>query len=262
MFTVGQFARICNVSTKALRHYDEIGLFQPAAVGPDNQYRYYEPGQIKLMRRVLFLRDLGVGLETIGELMRSGALADPARLEAVLSAQAASVSMEIASHQDLLSRIQNTVAEMRREGAMPDMTDQPVVVKEVPEVQVVGVRRTIAMKDINQLFPEAARKMRARPAGPPMSLYYDTEFDPEHVDVEVLFPVTARGERTLPGRTVASVVHVGPYDAVSPVYAKIFAWVNENKRRVVGPPREIYLVGPESGKSPAEYVTEMQLPIE
>ena len=44
MYTVGQFARICNVSTKTLRHYDEIGLFGPAMVGPDNQYRYYSRG--------------------------------------------------------------------------------------------------------------------------------------------------------------------------------------------------------------------------
>ncbi|HEY3315351.1 MAG TPA: GyrI-like domain-containing protein [Bacillota bacterium] len=243
MFTVGQFARICNVSTKTLRHYDEVG-------------------QIKLMRRILFLRDLDVNLDTIGRLIESGALEDSARLEAILSEQASTVAAEIEARAGLLSRLQTTVAAIRREGEVPSMTEQPVVIKEVPAVQVVGVRKTMAIKDIGRLFPEVGRKLRSRPAGPPMTLYYDQDFDPEHADIEVVFPVTARGERTLPGATVASIVYVGPYEAISPVYAKLFAWVNENKRRIVGPPRDIYLVGPGEGKSLEEYVTEVQVPIE
>ena len=261
MYTVGQFARICNVSAKTLRHYDEIGLFRPALVDPDNQYRYYSREQIPMMRRILFFRDLGLGLEVIRELVRSGAVADLDRVEAILRERAEDVRRAIIFHHELLSRIENAVAAMRREGEVPEVTEKPIVVKEVPAIQVVGVRKTIVIREVGSLFKEAGRKLRSRPAGPPMSLYYCPEFDPEHVDVEVLFPVTARGERMLPAAKVAAVTHVGPYEALSQTYAAIFAWVNQQGHTPAGPPREVYLVGPDSSKSPEEYVTEIQIPI-
>lgn len=261
MYTVGQFARICNVSAKTLRHYDEIGLFSPAMVGPDNQYRYYSREQIPQMRRILFFRDLGLGLEVIRELVRSGAVADLNRVEVILKERAEDVRREIALQHQLLSRIENAVAAMRREGEVSVVTEQTITVKEVPSIEAVGVRKTIAIRDVESLFREAGRKLRSRPVGPPMTLYYDAEFDPENVDMEVLFPVVARGERTLPAAKVAAVTHVGPYETISRTYAEIFAWVNQQVHNLAGPPRELYLVGPESCKSPEEFVTEIQIPI-
>lgn len=34
MFTIGQFSKICRVTTKTLRHYDEIDLLKPVRVDP------------------------------------------------------------------------------------------------------------------------------------------------------------------------------------------------------------------------------------
>ena len=50
MLTIGQLARIFEISTKTLRHYDAIGLFVPARTGSDNGYRYYQPEQIEQPR--------------------------------------------------------------------------------------------------------------------------------------------------------------------------------------------------------------------
>ncbi len=262
MYTVGQMARICNVSTKTLRHYDEIGLFRPAAVGADNQYRYYTHEQIPVIRKVLFLRDLGVPLDDAKGLIEDGSMDDPARLAAFLQERAGVVRGEIDSRLHLLSRIEQATAQLGREKEWMRVEQQAVTLKDLPEVQVVGVRKTIPIGEIGGLFGQAARQMRSRPAGPPMTLYYDQDFDPEKADVEVLFPVVARGQRTLPATKVVSTVHVGPYDRISGSYAAIFDWVNRNGWRQAGPPREIYLVGPESKKRPEEYATEIQIPVE
>ena len=60
MLTIGQLARIFEISTKTLRHYDAIGLFVPARTGSDNGYRYYQPEQIEQLSRILALRRLDV----------------------------------------------------------------------------------------------------------------------------------------------------------------------------------------------------------
>jgi DNA-binding transcriptional MerR regulator len=51
-----------------LRHYDAIGLLEPAWVG-SNGYRYYEREQVLRLQQILLLRELGLGLDTVGEVL-------------------------------------------------------------------------------------------------------------------------------------------------------------------------------------------------
>ena len=39
MYSIGMFSKIHHVTTKTLRHYDEIGLLKPAFTAPDTGYR-------------------------------------------------------------------------------------------------------------------------------------------------------------------------------------------------------------------------------
>jgi predicted transcriptional regulator YdeE/DNA-binding transcriptional MerR regulator len=103
--TIGQMARLFGVTTKTLRHYEAIGLFAPAEINPDNQYRYYVPGQIATLRSILFLRELDVGLETIRELSAGGTLSDRDRLGRVLREHADRVRSRIDEQSALLRRI-------------------------------------------------------------------------------------------------------------------------------------------------------------
>lgn len=56
------------VTSRTLRHYDEIGLLAPAWVG-GNGYRYYERDQLLRLQQILVLRELGLGLEPIAEIL-------------------------------------------------------------------------------------------------------------------------------------------------------------------------------------------------
>ena len=47
MLPIGEFSKICNVTTKTLRYYDEIGLLKPSIVNGHNGYRYYDVQQLK-----------------------------------------------------------------------------------------------------------------------------------------------------------------------------------------------------------------------
>ncbi len=92
MLTIGQLARIFEISTKTLRHYDAIGLFVPARTGSDNGYRYYQPEQIEQLSRILALRRLDVPLEAIDRLetrWRAGRPATPAAFPATTPAHPA-----------------------------------------------------------------------------------------------------------------------------------------------------------------------------
>src|SRR3954447_2211441 len=69
MFSIGDFAGLGRVSVRMLRHYDAIGLIRPAHVDPHSGYRYYTAAQLKLLNRVIALKDLGFTLQQVQTLI-------------------------------------------------------------------------------------------------------------------------------------------------------------------------------------------------
>lgn len=65
LFTIGQFAALHGINKKTLMWYDQIGLFRPASVDPDNGYRLYSYRQSSVLETILLLRELDVSLEEI-----------------------------------------------------------------------------------------------------------------------------------------------------------------------------------------------------
>jgi effector-binding domain-containing protein len=113
---------------------------------------------------------------------------------------------------------------------------------------------------------EHAAKTGANWAGPPFILYPETcegEFE-----IAVCMPVVpgaVGGDRValeeVPGGSVASTVHVGPYNEVGKAYVALQKWMTDNGRRPAGMMREIYLNDPDS-VPPEQLMTEVDWPIE
>lgn len=59
------FAKICGVTAKTLRFYDEIGLFRPACVDPRTRYRFYLQDQLREFVQIRSMRDGGGSLAEI-----------------------------------------------------------------------------------------------------------------------------------------------------------------------------------------------------
>jgi DNA-binding transcriptional MerR regulator len=79
MLTIGDFARLGQVSPRMLRHYDEIGLLSPDRVDPATGYRYYAAHQLARLHRLVALRDLGFNLEQIGPVLDEDLTVDELR---------------------------------------------------------------------------------------------------------------------------------------------------------------------------------------
>jgi DNA-binding transcriptional MerR regulator len=67
-WSIVEVARHAGVSSRTLRHYDDLGLVRPAYVGP-NGYRYYEREQLARLQEVLVLRELGLPLDAVGRVL-------------------------------------------------------------------------------------------------------------------------------------------------------------------------------------------------
>lgn len=82
-WSIQELAKAAGTTSRTLRHYGQLGLLPPSRIGA-NGYRYYDERSLVRLQRILLLRELGVGLPVIGEILageRDTATALRAQLE-------------------------------------------------------------------------------------------------------------------------------------------------------------------------------------
>lgn len=264
MYTIGQFSQICAVTIKALRHYEEIGLLKPARVDPDNQYRYYSAEQVAVVRLIKEARSTGMSLQLIRAVLAKAAAGQP--IGGLLESHRQTLAFELRETNAKLARLE-WWKNRQEAGVMNGKRQYVVNLHEKPAVPVRS-RRTV-MTDFPRGLPglyqvllgEIAAAGKA-PAGPPIMLYFDAEFNPERVDLELAWPVDDPNlaNETLPAVTAAVTMHIGPYEDMPHAYAAVYEWANQNGYEPVNPMREIYYNDP-SSVPPEQLATEVILPV-
>ncbi|MCP3763335.1 MerR family transcriptional regulator [Domibacillus sp. A3M-37] len=63
-YTINKLAQMSGVTTRTLRHYDQIGLLTPARINSSG-YRIYGQKEVDRLQHILFYRELDVSLEDI-----------------------------------------------------------------------------------------------------------------------------------------------------------------------------------------------------
>jgi len=67
-WSIQDLARSAGTTSRTLRHYGAVGLLEPSRVG-SNGYRYYDEQALVRLQRILLLRELGLGLPAIAEVL-------------------------------------------------------------------------------------------------------------------------------------------------------------------------------------------------
>lgn len=277
MFKIGDFSKLCRVSVRMLRHYDEMGLLKPERVDNFTGYRYYSAHQLSRLNRILALRDLGLSLEQIAQILKQGLTSD--QIRGMLKLKKTELRQEIIDSQQRLERIETW---LEREDFL--MSDYNVVVKKVEPVLVAETRGVASDMDqipatLNNLFDRVAHYLVEQGyAQPPLTaadnflpaiaIYYDMEFNHQNVQIGACLPVT----RPLPAsekvevkelpalETVASVIHNGSFSGLGAAYKALMEWIEANQYQICGPNRELNLAYERNG-DPSRYVTEIQFPV-
>ena len=118
LLTVGELARRCGLTVRALHHYDAIGLLVPASRS-DAGCRLYARADIERLHRIQALRQLGLSLTDIGNAL-SGPQAPRAE---VVDRQIARLDRELAQ----AAKLRQQLVAMRTQlvaGQPPDLADR------------------------------------------------------------------------------------------------------------------------------------------
>ncbi len=97
-WSIQDLARAAGTTSRTLRYYGQLGLLAPSRIG-SNGYRYYDQESLVRLQRILLLRELGLGLPAIADVLhgqRDTAAALRAHLE-LLEQERQRIARQIAS---------------------------------------------------------------------------------------------------------------------------------------------------------------------
>ncbi len=268
MFRIGDFSQLGQVSIRTLRLYDERDLLKPAQIDKFTGYRYYTIEQLPRLNRILALKDLGLSLEQIGDLLKRDLPAE--QLCGLLMLKQAQ-----------MKRVAARLNQIEREGKPPQYE---VVIKSVEAQTIASCRRVVP--DLGEMQPYRCEMYETlyrwladhaiAPAEPELAIYYNTEYVEHDIDMELGTPVDhqtlkaatppeAITIRELPAvETMASVIHKGDMWDIGQAMVALYGWIGSHGYASNGPYRELHLFWREleiEAEQLRNIVIEVQVPI-
>ncbi len=267
MFSIGDFATFTQVSVRALRFYDEQGLLTPARVDPRTGYRYYRADQVGRVLRIVALRDVGLTLAQIREVLEAGGT--PQVIREYLARRRIEIDHLRTQVDRQLAAVEGRLALL--DGG-PDMHDYDVTTKKAPALVLATIGRQVDQDEPGVLFAEfgelfatlgaALARAGVPPTGPAWSLYERAREEGLRIAAGLPVPpsadLPAGIERVeLPEQEVAFTVHRGSMDGIGAAYGAVMAWMEGSGLAAAGGAREVSLVW--DAEQPQRSVTELQI---
>jgi DNA-binding transcriptional MerR regulator len=256
LLPIGNFARATRLSQKALRLYDQLGVLRPIYVEPESGYRYYHADQLREARLIRMMRQMGMPLATIRQVLAAA----PAEAELLVQGHVRAMEAQVAQARrivhDVMSAFRKEERSMSLEVSVHAVASQPVV-STTGRVRVNQLERHIG-DSLDTLYG-FIRERGAVPAGPAFGLYHGTINEEDDGPIEVCVPVqeelTGKGDvtsRTMPGGQMASVTLQGAeceFPEILKGYDAVYDWIRQNGYEPENSPRETWHSIP--GEQPA-----------
>lgn len=262
---IGDFSRMTHLSVKALRHYHDVGLLEPAEIDPASGYRFYAPSQVPIAQVIRRFRDLGMPIDEIKEVLRAPDVASRNRL----------IVAHMRRMESQLAQTQSVVDSLR---SLLERPPAPIKVehRSVGPVRALAISEHVSMLELDAWWDGAFRELDAAlaaatvpPAGPRAALY-SSEYFAFEAGGEVIAYVPVADDVTggrragmleIPAAELAVAVHKGGFADLDQTYGALGTYVAQREIGVDGPVREHYLVTAFDTDEESRHVTEVCWPV-
>ena len=269
LYKIGEFSKLCRVTVKTLRHYEDLGLLYPVKVDESSGYRYYEISQAITLNTIVHLKDLGLTLFEIKDIFDKGN--DRPEIDLIQS-KIQDCKKQITLLSERLTELQSLEKSSAKKIEMKEFEIKTL------ESRIVASHRQI-IKTYDELGPICygvigPEMMRLGCKCPEPQYCYTIEHDPEHKDVDIdveyceavdeIKSETAilKFYKTDEVKKALCFKHIGPYTKFSDSMTKVLDYINEKGYNIIGQIRFSYIDGAWNKQTQEEYVTEIQVPIE
>jgi DNA-binding transcriptional MerR regulator len=261
--SIGDFSVMTRLSKKALRHYHDVGLLEPAHVDRFTGYRFYDTGQVDHAHLVRRFRSLGMSIPDLKALLSAD---DPGERNDIVAAHLQRMEEQLEQTREVVRQLGEILA--------PATRDAAVELREDPQMAVWAITSTIDIDDIGPWFADASaglsdavRRSGCQSTGPAGGVYHRDLFAESRGEATVYLPI-AESEPLSPARRLvlpagqyAVLTHQGTTHCdIDRSYGRLGSYVGEHLISAEGPIRERYL-GAETGRFTPFDRTEICWPI-
>lgn len=270
-YQIGEVSKLCNISIKTLRYYDEIELLIPEKIDPYSGYRYYSNKQLTLVLVIKHFKEAGFPLKEIKQLLgREDLEYNKTKIKEKCK--------EIDDRINDLIRLKEKLNFCLYERKKQEYTkkEAQIEIKYIPETYIAYLRSpgVISVDEFTVRYcrlMSLIEKNKFHTTKNVMALYYNSciEFennDKQEYDIEVCAQISETKEipglvRKFGGFRAVSSIHYGSYDNMIEVYRKMVEYINKNGYEICGPAIDNYIVDIISTCDENNYVTELLIPI-
>ncbi len=261
MYKIGEFSKLAKTTIKTLRYYEKEKLLVPSFIDT-NGYRYYETMQLMELAKIVSLRQIGLSIGEIKNVLTGG------NLKEVLGDRKQVIEEETKRYQYQLSKI-NYLLEGK------DMNYEAVV-KELPGYVVYYKEGVIEdYSKITEFILSSAEECRK--TNPTIKCiepdycyisYLDGEYKEKNIKIRYVQAVEKEGtpnqtihfDKLKPVKAIC-IYHRGAYDLLGNAYSFIMKYIEENNYEIIDYPRERYIDGIWNKEQAQDWLTEIQVPV-
>ena len=262
MYKIGEFSVLSKTTIKTLRYYEKEGLLKPSFVD-ENGYRYYETNKLIELSKIISLRQIGFSISEIKK-VKSGAEFE----KQLLTKQKELENLQMENNFKI-SQIKYILGEkeMKYEVTMKELPEDIVYYKE----GVVENFSKLTEFILNSGYECQKINPNIKCVEPDYCFveYLDGEYKDSNIKVRYSQAVTKVGvenenikfKKLKPVKAVC-IYHKGAYENLREAYGFIMKYIEENNLQIVDFPRERYIDGVWNQENIADWLTEIQVPVE
>ncbi|MEB3021380.1 MerR family transcriptional regulator [[Mycobacterium] crassicus] len=247
--TIGDFSVMTGFSKKALRHYHDIGILEPAHIDAHTGYRFYDTSQVDNAHIIRRFRALDMSIPDIKALLSTG---DAAVRTDIITGHLRQMEHQLKQTQDAVATLRELLA--------PTMPSTPVVLRHEPASTIWTMSATVEIADIEAWFASSLRRIRValttsgtRLSGPIGGIYQRELFADGLGGAQLFMPAAPDTGtpsmfqvETLPPTDFAVVTHAGDHRGLERSYGTLGTYVHDHLISHEGPIREYYVGAPPS----------------
>ncbi len=267
-YSIGEVSKICNISKKTLRFYDQIGLISPDKVCDDNNYRFYNRKTLLSVPIIKYYKQMGFKLEEMREFLEGNSYSVFERrfrnkIEE-LKEQESEIYKRVTSVKDWYSLIIEAESVIEN-----NATD--VAVKYIDKQNYCYMEQTFEYNYMESIinidFTNYIEEIENAITGPVMILFPSFEdrmkgkSDKIQIMQKTILDCHEDKQMTYGGYMVASCYHIGGYDTIDETYKKIYNWVHPKGYECDRASCERYVTDYWTTKNSDQFVTEVLIKV-
>ena len=265
-YSIGDVSRICNISRKALRYYDKIGLITTQRKDYNN-YRYYTHDSLLSVPIIKYYKQMGFKLDEMQQFIEGS----PSNVYRTIQKSFLAKIAELEKTQQEIHRQYVSVNDwynliLEAEQVIDNVAHE-VSIKYVEPSELLFLDQTfendIKASIINIDFTNFVESIGNKITGPVMLNFSSFKDRMQNKSQKIrilqktLLPVEEKVKTRFGGHIMVGCYHIGSHETISETYAKMCRWLQEKGYQPSEESYERYVTDYWTTSNSAQFVTEV-----